>query len=62
MTNLTNHPAMDIEPDWSPDGEWVVFSSNRGGNFDLYIMKPDGSELARLTTDPDKDSDPSWAR
>ena len=59
-TNLTNHPATDIEPSWSPDGKWIVFASDRTGGFDLYIMKPDGSDLKRLTTDPAKDSDPSW--
>jgi len=59
-TNLTNNPATDIESSWSPDGQWVVFSSDRTGNFDLYIMKPDGSDLKRVTTDPFKDSDPSW--
>jgi len=59
-TNLTNNPATDIEPSWSPDGQWIIFSSDRGGNFDLYVMKPDGSDLKRVTTDPFKDSDPSW--
>jgi len=59
-TNLTNNPATDIEPSWSPDGQWIVFSSDRGGNFDLYIMKPDGSDVKRVTNDPSKDSDPSW--
>jgi Tol biopolymer transport system component len=61
-TNLTNHPATDIEPDWSPDSEWIVFSSDRSGSFDLYIMKADGSDLARVTTSSGKDSDPSWQR
>lgn len=59
-TNLTNNLATDIEPSWSPDGQWIIFSSDRGGNFDLYIMKPDGSDLKRVTADPSKDSDPSW--
>jgi Tol biopolymer transport system component len=59
--NLTNNPATDIEPSWSPDGEWIVFSSDRTGGFDLYIMRPDGSDLKRITTDPAKDSDPTWA-
>jgi TolB protein len=59
-TNLTNNPATDLEPSWSPDGKWIVFSSDRTGGFDLYIMRPDGSDLKRLTTNPAKDSDPSW--
>jgi Tol biopolymer transport system component len=62
-TNLTNDPALDIEPTWSADGEWIVFGSNRGGgNFNLYVMRPDGSEVRLLLDDQGaKDSYPSWA-
>jgi hypothetical protein len=41
-------------------GEWIVFSSDRSGDFDLYIMRPDGSDLGRITTAVGKDSDPAW--
>jgi TolB protein len=60
--NLTNHPKFDIEPAWSPDGQWIIFASNREDpNFDLYVMRPDGSDVQRLLNDPDsKDSYPSW--
>jgi TolB protein len=41
---------MDSEdPVWSPDGEWIVFNSNRDGIWQLYVMRPDGSDLRRLT-------------
>ena len=28
--------GFNIEPRWSPDGEWVVFASNRDGPFNIY--------------------------
>ena len=62
QTNVTKDPKLDIEPTWSPDGQWILFASNREDpNFDLYIIHPDGSGLTRILNDPDaKDSYPSW--
>jgi TolB protein len=62
QTNVTKHPSFDIEPAWSPDSQWIIFASNREDpNFDLYVVRPDGSDLQRVLNDPDsKDSYPSW--
>jgi TolB protein len=48
-------------PAWSPDGKWVAFSSTRDGNQELYLARPDGSELRRLTSDGAIDSHPAWS-
>jgi TolB protein len=63
-TNLTNDPALDIEPDWSPDGQWIAFGSLREGApfFDLFVMRADGSDERQVTTDPAKEANPVWGK
>lgn len=43
-TRLTNDPAIDTSPSYSPDGSEIVFTSDRGGSPQLYIMNTDGSD------------------
>ncbi len=37
------------EPKWSPDGSKIVFTNKEGGNQDLYIISPDGTDLQHLS-------------
>jgi TolB protein len=62
-TNLTNHPAIDHSPAWSPDHRRIAFASDRdsGDAPDIYVMNADGSGVSRLTTDPARDAQPSWS-
>ncbi|MDQ7030118.1 MAG: protein kinase, partial [Ardenticatenia bacterium] len=46
--NLTNHPANDGLPTWSPDGRWVAFLSDREGHWAIWAVRPDGSGLRKL--------------
>jgi WD40 repeat protein len=34
---------------WTPDGEWLAFASNRYGNFDIFMVRADGSEEKQVT-------------
>jgi Tol biopolymer transport system component/ABC-type branched-subunit amino acid transport system substrate-binding protein len=52
LTNLTNNPADDVGPIWSPDGSKIAFSSDRDGNYEVYVMNADGSGLTNLTNSP----------
>ena len=61
IVDLTNDPAPDRSPAWSPDGTQIVFASRRADNWDLYLMRDDGSDLRRLTEDPAYDGDPAWS-
>ena len=49
-TQLTTHPAHDTRPVWSPDGNRIVFASDRNGNFDLFVMDKEGGIPKQLTT------------
>ena len=48
-TRLTIHPAHDGYPRYSPDGQWIAFTSSREGSYDLYIIPATGGNARRLT-------------
>lgn len=48
-TRLTDHPAFDSSPVWSPDGTKIVFASDRSGVTDLYLLEPDDVEHPEMT-------------
>lgn len=50
----------DSFPTWSPDGKTIAFSRDVGGNVDIYTVKPDGSDLTRLTDAPGHDTLPAF--
>jgi len=55
--------AVNVDPALSPDRTRIAFSSNRGsreGNYDLYLMDADGSNVRRFTTAPGADGHPAW--
>ena len=60
--NLTNHPAFDGAPDWSPDGTKIAFDSNRdGGPSQIYVMDADGKNVFRLTEGRGQKRHPDWS-
>ncbi len=49
-TRLTFDKSIDSEQIWSPDGQWLIFSSDQGGPDNLYRKRADGSgDIERLT-------------
>jgi Tol biopolymer transport system component len=60
---LTSNTFFDGYPVWSPDGQKIVFTSDRDGALNLYVMNQDGSNVVRLTTTaaPAQDRFPTWS-
>jgi Tol biopolymer transport system component len=56
-----NDADLPTSPDAGPGGPWVAFVSNRLGNFDIYIVHPDGTGLRPLVTESGNDLYPSWS-
>ena len=64
VRNLTNHPALDSSPDWSPDGRQILFLSNRDGGINTYVMDADGQNVRQLTNYPPRGEfadGPAWS-
>ena len=61
QVNLTQHPAEDLLPVWSPTGEHILFVSDRGGIRDLYLMASDGTHVRNVFGNPAYRSLPTWS-
>jgi Tol biopolymer transport system component len=74
QTNLTNEPAWDGYPSWSPDGTKIAFQTDRDSSngivilangpdlgHEIYVMNSDGSGQTNLTNSPESDRYPTWS-
>ena len=61
IRRLTVNRARDQFPRFSPDGQWVAFSSNRAGNNDVYIVSVNGGEPKQLTFNAANDDVVGWS-
>jgi TolB protein len=63
--NLTNNPAFDGWPAWSPDGQRIAFASNRSGAnkqiYDIYVMNADGTDVRMVAATGGRGTAPKWS-
>jgi Tol biopolymer transport system component len=52
-----------VKPSWSADGEWIAFLNESGTQGDIYLIRPDGTDLRRLTDSNNisRDGDLVWS-
>ena len=53
--------ALPRDAAWAPDGQWLVYASNRAGNGDLWKQRPGDPDPVRLTTSDAIESQPHWS-
>ncbi|MFH1862789.1 MAG: tetratricopeptide repeat protein, partial [bacterium] len=58
---LTADLSSESDPKISPDGKWLLYTSDRSGNYDLWIRAVSGGIPVQLTTHPANDYHPSWS-
>jgi Tol biopolymer transport system component len=47
-TPVFEAPYDSVAPEWSPDGMWVAFLTDRRGTWELWVARPDGSQQQPL--------------
>lgn len=58
---LTFSLGDDLSPTWSPTGQQIAFTSDRGGTPQIYVMSKDGSNVRRLTFEGNYNTSPAWS-
>lgn len=62
LRRLTEGQGYNEDPCWSPDGRYIMFTSNREGGYHLYIMTANGDNQKQTTFQKGGQISPSWAR
>lgn len=58
---MTSDPAKEDHGAWTPDGQWIAFQYDAGDNTDVWLVRPDGTDRRRLTTDAGRNGWPDWS-
>jgi hypothetical protein len=61
LQRLTSNAIDDANPAWSPDGTRIAFTTNRDGNYEIYVMNADGSNPQKRTSNAASDGSPAWS-
>ncbi|MCA0456941.1 MAG: hypothetical protein LCI00_23420 [Chloroflexi bacterium] len=59
--SLADNPINDFLPEWSPDGQSIVYVSDRDGSYSVYLADAQGSSTRPMTGDSDNEYAPAWS-
>jgi len=59
-TLVVSPPQNDDSPAWAGGGQFILFSSERSRDWELYVMRADGSDIRQLTLSEKMDRFPVW--
>ena len=60
VRRLTSSRADDLAAGWSPDGRKVLFTSDRNGSTQIFVMNLDRTHMRNLSGKRSNEFDPSW--
>lgn len=60
-TNLTHDTNYNTNPTWSPDGQFIAFTSTREGNREIFKMNQDGTGIRNLTGTSFWNDEAAWS-
>ncbi|NNM77472.1 hypothetical protein HJG53_11195 [Sphingomonas sp. ID1715] len=61
LRNLTNDPAWEGWPAWSPDGKRIAFAGNRRSNYQIFVMDADGGNVRLTANTEGRATAPHWS-
>jgi len=61
LSPLTTDPGLETDPTFSPDGETIAYSSDRTGNFEIFLKQISGGPDINLTNNPADDIQPAFS-
>jgi Tol biopolymer transport system component/DNA-binding winged helix-turn-helix (wHTH) protein len=61
LSRLTYDAGLQSSPTWSPDGRMIAYSSDQGGNYDIWVQPLAGGKPVQVTNSPAHDWQPDWS-
>ncbi len=61
LTRLTFDDGLQIGATWSPDGRFIAYSSDRKGEFDIWVQQVSGGDPVQITKGPGHHWQPDWS-